>query len=1456
MRWMWTVDEGSGVPYTVLVDADADAPIAALADALSLPVEALAPGADGDASALDSAPESGAILPLRPRPIAGAMALQFRGGPLAGHVVPLTRGRLTVGRARDSDIVIGDPSVARHHGAFVCADDEVRFLPAGPEHAALVNGVSSSPDGVPLAPNDLLELGHSVVSVGPRDVATGDVHRDGGDLAFNRPARIAPRRRENTVRFPGPRPADSMSAPMPWAMALVPPMMGGTMALVSHNPAMLLMALASPVMVVANYRTQRRNTSKRGQSATATWVTARAKALGRLADITAVERVAAWHRSPDPATVRDWCTGHGPRLWERRAEDLDALTVRLGVAELPAPVTVDPQGAEPPEAPVMAVMSPVPVTVDLRSVGVLGIAGPRAVTAPLGRWVALQLAAARSPRDLQLVVLCASGDESAWGWTAWLPHCQIAGASAPAALIGNTTETRVARLAELSRQIEERVAQRRDDREVRFTDIVVLIDGARRFRTEAGMSTLLRDGPTVGVYAVCLDDDRVRVPEEANAQLVVGEVDEGFGVLDVRGQGAIRRVLVDSVSGEVAAESARAMAPLRHVGGDGDSRALPNSVRLVDVLSIDLDDPQWLATRWSIAGRSTTAVIGAGLDGPFAVDLKLDGPHALVAGTTGAGKSEFLQTLVVSLALTNRPDALQFVLIDYKGASAFADCERLPHTVGMVTNLDNRETERALESLDAELERRERVLKSMGAKDVDDAWDRDPGAAASSGMARLLLVIDEFAELVHELPTFVTGLIRIARVGRSLGIHLVLATQRPAGVVSSEMQANLGLRVALRMADKENSAEVLGGPDAALISSATPGRGFVRRGPGTAPSGFQTARVAGRRPGRHAVTIASPPVVHRVTWNNVGRPVPPAPPRVWSGDSDATDLHALVELIRGATERLAIPAGRSPWLPAIPTLVTLDELASLSGRLGSADDAPPEGILLGLLDLPAAQQQAPLRYVVGRDGHLAIGGSARSGRSSVLRTIIAGVAAGYTPDDVHLYCVDFGGNALTPAADLPHCGAVVSGLETERVTRLLSRLTQEITDRQQLLGRHGFGDIAEQRRAAATSGDAPLPHVLLLLDRWEGFTSAFSVEELQGMRDLVIKILREGPSVGVAMIVTGDRALINDRIAAFIETRYTLRLSDREDYRLVNIRPAALPELIPPGRAYFGEPVKEMQFAVVSADTSGQGQTAALREAVASARARSTHLRTRPFRLDILPSFISLRDAAALPDALPVDEAALPLLVAVGGDDLSRYRIDFGAGPGFIIGGARQTGRSTALANAALWWQEAGVDVLVIAPKPSPLSTPQMRAVFPTVDRTDTAAAEQVMVWLAAHNRCAVLVDDADVVHGSALDDVLVESARSRTSGGFALVVAAPVDGLATLLRGVAVEAKRHKQGLLMSATSSMDGNVLGAAVPRNFLGRAAPGRAVLLTAGGWVPVQLPGLPDAALTDAALPGPG
>jgi S-DNA-T family DNA segregation ATPase FtsK/SpoIIIE len=367
----------------------------------------------------------------------------------------------------------------------------------------------------------------------------------------------------------------------------------------------------------------------------------------------------------------------------------------------------------------------------------------------------------------------------------------------------------------------------------------------------------------------------------------------------------------------------------------------------------------------------------------------------------------------------------------------------------------------------------------------------------------------------------------------------------------------------------------------------------------------------------------------------------------------------------------------------------------------------------------------------------------------------------------------------------------------------------------------------------------------VILDQWEAFLSSFTLERMQELREQIIKLLREGPSAGISLIIAGDRGLLGDRIAAFIETRYVLRLSDREDYRLTGIRPSTLPIAIPPGRAYFGDPVNEVQFGCIAPDPTGAAQSAALTE-LARELADQTQITARPFRIDFLPSAISIPTAMELPEALDIHATSMSVLVGVGGDELSRYHHDFSAGPGLLIAGLHRTGRSSALGVAAISLHRGNVPTLLISSKPTPASTIAARLGVPRLASTDQTAADALSAWVVKQPQCVLLIDDAHTVLGTALDDVLVHLVRQQPPGQLGIVVTTTIEELTTQLRGIAAEARRSKQAVLLSPTSSLDGNAVGVPIPRTMLGRTTPGRGMLLIDDEWVPIQIPdlGLPS------------
>jgi DNA segregation ATPase FtsK/SpoIIIE, S-DNA-T family len=1243
---------------------------------------------------------------------------------------------------------------------------------------------------------------------------------DGVGLDYNRPPRLLPPMRRTTFRLPA-EPGAHDRRPLPIVMAIVPLLMSVVMVFVFHRWYLLIFGLLSPVAVVASHLQDKRSGRASHRKRLAAYHESRAAIEAAANRALLEERTARRSNFPDPAGVLLIASGPRRRLWERRRNDADALTIRVGSGDIDSGVVLDDPAQLEHQREQRLTAHDVPVTVSLRDRGVLGVAGrgdfPRAVA----RWAVAQSATLHSPADLRVCVLTEALARESWDWVRWLPHALPDEGQDTLRLIGADAESIASRVVELGRLVAARRAGCSPGEVVDEPDVVVVLDGTRRLRAHPGVVQLLRDGPAVGVFFICVDSDERLLPEECQA--VVVEEATGLQVRQMRTQ-VVADVRPDLVSPSWCEQVARALAPLRDVSGDREEAALPATSRLLGVLGLDPPTADAVAARWALGGRSTEAVVGIAADGPFTLDLRRDGPHGLIAGTTGAGKSELLQSLVASLAVANRPDALTFVLIDYKGGAAFAACERLPHTVGLVTDLDPHLVERALTSLGAELRRRERLLAAAGAKDIDDYIDLLAGDPSRAPMPRLVIIVDEFASMSRELPDFVTGMVNIAQRGRSLGIHLILATQRPSGVVSAEIRANTNLRLALRVTDASESADVIDAPDAGRISKTTPGRAYARLGHSSLVA-FQTARIGGRRPGE-VPQHERQPWVTEVGWLALGRPPTMRPRADKAADDEVTDLQVLVEQVRAAAERLGVVPQQSPWLPPLPGQVLIDALGGPAtvGRLGCVAPAP-----FGLEDLPAEQTRRSAAIDLARFQHLYVVGAPRSGRSQTLRTIAGSLARSCTCADVHLYGIDCGNGALLALGALPHCGAVVSRTQTERASRLVLRLSAELRRRQELLAEGGFADLSEQRASVAV--DDRLAHIVVLLDRWEGFTT--SLAELDGGRlgEEICVMLREGASVGMHLVLAGDRSLVSGRMASFTDTKLVLRLSDRTDYSLAGLNPRTIPDVLPAGRGFHCETGIETQVGLLADDASAAGQAAALATIAHHAATRDVGVpaQRRPFRVDVLParvSFAQALDLCAAPQLGP-----LWALVGVGGDELQAHGPVLRSGArSFVVGGPPRSGRSTLLLTMARSLLAGGTSVVLAVPRSSPLCDLRgAPGVGAYLAGCDLQARELSAALDSADGPCVVLIDDAELLRDCGAADVLRAVMRSGDDRPQGLVIGGSADDLCTGFSGWQVEAKRSRQGALLSPQGPTDGDLIGVRLPRSVVGGpVVPGRALL----------------------------
>ncbi|MET9758706.1 FtsK/SpoIIIE domain-containing protein [Streptomyces sp. NPDC006372] len=1463
---------------------------------------------DPGANVVGSPLREGAVVSLQdpsgclPGEPTGLVELRVVGGPAAGFVHRLGVGRYDIGSGAASYVRIDDPEVdARALTLSVATDGTCQV-------AVHMDKETVTLDGASLDGNDKEEKREQEKKSGRKkgqekkeekkdgplewplggQIALGNTlleltrytppnaalkwSEDGIGLDYNRPPRLRPPERQTSFRLPAP-PREYEARPLPWLMALTPLVGALVSVMIFQKWYYLIMAGLSPILLFANYY----NDKKHGRKSHAKQVQEYEEQKERIEkdaqDALVAERNDRRHAIPDPATVLALGTGPRTRLWERRRTDRDHLLLRVGTGQLPSEVVLDDPEQDDHRRQVTWKIEDAPVALHLRTLGVIGMAGPGDSARALGRWAVAQTATLHSPMDVQFYVLSENAAQESWDWTRWLPHARPSGGQDVNVLIGTDAETVGARIGELTQILDARkkaAEQNKSQGPSSFgdPDIVVVWDGSRRLRSLPGVVRLLREGPAVSMFAICLDAEERFLPGECQAYVVAEpkaqEYDPAQQVqqqsqqqaaggfpsfqawhttaqqpeqagrseqlrLRVEEAGAerLKDVRPDFVSAAWCLRLARSLSALRDISGETEDSALPGSSRLLDVLQLEPPTSEAIEARWRMGGQSTLAVIGESYDGAFGIDIRKDGPHGLIAGTTGSGKSELLQTIVAALAVANTPENMTFVLVDYKGGAAFKDCVHLPHTVGMVTDLDAHLVERALESLGAELHRREHILAAADAKDIEDYQDlvrRDP---SHQPVPRLLIVIDEFASMVRDLPDFVTGLVNIAQRGRSLGIHLLLATQRPSGVVSPEIRANTNLRIALRVTDGGESSDVIDSPEAGHISKNTPGRAYARLGHASLVP-FQSGRVGGRRPGAADPAVLMP-WVGPLGWEDLGRAALVKPKAEAREEEEITDLKVLVDTIRDANSSLGIPPQHSPWLPALDETLLLDdvELPAFAGGAGKLPPAP-----YGIEDLPASQARRPVVVDFATFGHLMIGGAPRSGRSQVLRTLAGSIARTHAVSDVHLYGIDCGNGALNALTRLPHCGAVVGRNQTERVVRLVNRLKGEMGRRQDLLADKGFADIGEQR--ASVAEDERLPHIVVLLDRWEGWVPTLGEIDHGSLTDELQTMMREGASVGIHLVLTGDRTLLVGRIATLTEDKYGLRLADRSDFSALGIPARKVPEEIPPGRAFRNEFGTETQFALLSEDTSGQGQAAALAAIGEAAAARDAEVprSRRPFRVDSLPSRISFPEAWEMrdPDA---SRSRLWGLVGIGGDEIIGFGPDLAEGvPAFVVAGPAKSGRSTVLMNFAHSFLAQGTRLVIAAPRQSPLrqldGTEGVLKVF-TGDDIDEDEFEELVDQASQEEPIAVLVDDGELLEDCDAESQLKKVCSRGAERGLALVIAGDEEDVCSGFSGWQVDAKKARRGILLSPQESSSGDLVGVRLNRGMVGgQVAPGKGML----------------------------
>jgi S-DNA-T family DNA segregation ATPase FtsK/SpoIIIE len=925
------------------------------------------------------------------------------------------------------------------------------------------------------------------------------------------------------------------------------------------------------------------------------------------ARVASAQLAAANHLHPDPPQL--WAlVNQGTRLWERRPTDDDFLTVRIGRGPVPraAPIRLDSGGGplveHDPELLSAAEdlvrsarwLPQAPVTLPLRRLGVLVVTGPTRRTRALARSLVCQLAALHAPEDLRILAAFPPTGLPDWDWLKWLPHARDPTADrhggAPSCLLAETA-TQLAGL--LDREVRPRLANP-DPMAAPSNHLVAVLeldpgpaaDGADAHG--AVLEQLLERAAAVGVTVVWLARDTSGEPSELTARVRVDE--RGTATLEEAGSGGrlIDGIRPDAGGLALCETIARRLAPLQL--DRQPPTAASGSLRLLDLLGLG-NGPITPGTAWRPRPRSRLLQVPVGgrpAGDPLVLDLKEAaeggiGPHGLVVGATGSGKSELLRTVVAGLAAAHPPDQLAFVLIDFKGGAAFADLAALPQVAGLITNLysDLSMVDRAMAALQGEQARRQRILHRAGNQpDLRAYATRREADPRLEPFPHLLIVVDEVGELLAARPEFLDVFSAIGRVGRSLGMHLLLATQRLDEGRLHGLDGHLRYRICLRTFSAAESTTVIGTPAAYHLPPA-PGAALLKVD-AAPPLRFTAALVStrhaapggevpgGEQPAAAPVGTEQPALdaVHP-TWRIVpftptrpARPPPQGPghgPRRTppsplgpglAGTGTPSDLERLVAGLAGTGRTV-----HQVWLPPLAAVIPLD------GLLGTVEPGWLR-VPVGLLDRPVEQLQEPLLLdLSGGEGHLAVVGAPRTGKSTLLCTVVAALAATHQPDDVQVYAVDLGGGLLHRLADVPHVGAVCGAREPERVQRLVRELRCVVAERERRFRDLGVDSMTSWHELRHTGLDlGGYGEVFLVVDNWGAL-----VRERPELEVEITELAATGLHYGVHLVLAANRwAELRPGLRDNLGGRLELRLNDPLESEFGRAAAGTLPRL--PGR--------------------------------------------------------------------------------------------------------------------------------------------------------------------------------------------------------------------------------------------------------------------------------------------------
>ncbi len=1077
----------------------------------------------------------------------------------------------TIGRSDDCHICYPNRTVSRHHAKLHWGNTGWSVIDTDSTNGVYVNGKRVRHASLKIGDQIFIMglciyMGNGYVAMNnrngrvsfrtprirhiekPEDIAFSATERAMGKAGlFDRKPRRLTSVKADPIEIQSPPPPMGKNA-IPMLLRLGNPMMMGGRALATGNIFMAITSLVLPSLTQGMTEKDRKEYEEKR-------VTRYREYLKDMWEVIEAEKVREekllTSNYPDLNRVLGFAVS-GDRLWERRRTDEDFLEIRLGRGDIP--MIAEKKYAERrfeleqdilmeemyglAEKPVN--LQNVPVLLPLTKDYIVGMTGSRKRILELTRDIILQIAFTHSYDEVKIVVAADPTEARELTFARYLPHCWDNERSIRFFATGQSDVQEITK--HLNQEFEDRTKNEKKRDLTKGLSYIVIALNKKLFDYMETMKDVLGEKDYHGISLIAAFEG---LPKECQRIIELGMDNKLINYSKAESED--RKFELDPLDEGTAVSCLRRVMNTRLMM-DSAEFLLPPMVTFLEMYRAGKVEHLNPLKRWAENNpvQSLAAPIGVATDGSlFTLDLheKRQGPHGLVAGMTGSGKSEFIITYILSMAVNFSPDEIAFVLIDYKGgglADAFEDKARgihLPHLVGTITNLDGASIQRSLLSIESELKRRQKVFKQAksetaeGTMDIYDYQKLYRAKRVKEPMPHLFIISDEFAELKSQQPEFMNQLISTARIGRSLGVHLILATQKPGGVVNDQILSNTKFRICLRVQDRNDSMEMLKRPDAAEIRHT--GRFYLQVGYNEFFALGQSAWCGAEYTPQEEVIVEEDLSVQFL--DNVGRTILRAKPPETRISTGSKQIVSIVNYLSDLAKREHIEP-RSLWLDPLPAQLEYD------GLVDSSERPSDKGIhaLIGMIDDPERQTQAPFFLDLLSFHNMFLCGNSGCGKSTLISTMLLDLVSHYSPADLNYYILDLSAGALNPFRVMPHCGAYLTDKEDADVSRLLDLLKEITAERKEIFAQAGVTNYNAYIQVER------MPLILVVID---GYTNIRNLSRGGDYYNNLHEYLRDAANYGLRYILTCNHTNeVSAKCKQEMDYRLALHAKDRYEY--------------------------------------------------------------------------------------------------------------------------------------------------------------------------------------------------------------------------------------------------------------------------------------------------------------------